>query len=153
MNGPPTFTDREKAKQAGLRSGELRRQRAKLRKLLPTLTAQQPAQTDVYASKRLLRIRRQLDSIDSMIDHETDELKLNRLILMSTRLSAIEQTLSCRPREGSLRPTRSRGPVYNTPIPEPVELAQTPQPVVNSGSQLNVTEPANTPPVQGNDSK
>lgn len=56
---------------------------------------------DTYRTKRLARVRKQLDLIDGMLETETDPTKLDRLASAQSRLSEQERQLSNR----SLPPT------------------------------------------------
>lgn len=62
------------------------------------------AQAALFCEKRILRVRKQLDSIDAMIAQETDPQRLDRLASAQSRVSEQERILSGRPLPGSQRP-------------------------------------------------
>ena len=68
------------------------------------------AKLDGYLSKRLMRVRKQVDKLDGMIEEETDPQKLDRLASALARLSEIERQLANRPLPGSFKPTAIRAP-------------------------------------------
>ncbi len=61
---------------------------------------------DTFASKRLTRVRKQLDKLDRMIDEESDPAKLDRLASAQARLAEQERQLADRPLPGSKRPAQ-----------------------------------------------
>lgn len=61
-----------------------------------------------YVNQRLARVRKQIDSIDLMLDKCRDPHKLERLSAASERLSKLEFALAGRPMPGSLRPSKVR---------------------------------------------
>jgi hypothetical protein len=75
----------------------------KLKVALAEATAQDQ---DIYRTKRLGRVRKQLDLVDGMIEAEQDPAKLDRLASAQSRLSEQERQLSNR----SLPPTLKAGP-------------------------------------------
>lgn len=106
------FKDKEKAREAARRSVEVRRAKAE-QKRLDTLAAPPTdlppvEETDGFTTERIARVRRQLRMIDSLIDHERDPQRLDRLASAQLRLSEQERVLSGRPLPGSRRPGRER---------------------------------------------
>lgn len=69
----------------------------------PTPQAQ-PQVTDGYISRRLSRVREQIDRLSDKLDEEDEPQKLDRITAAIERLSKLEQTLAGRPLPGSLRP-------------------------------------------------
>lgn len=67
---------------------------------------QLPEEASVYVSKRLVRVRLQLDRIDAMVLKEKDAQKLDRLASAQARLADQERKLAGRPDPGSYRPTQ-----------------------------------------------
>lgn len=61
---------------------------------------------DPYVKSRLIRVREQLEKIDSMMAEETDPQRLDRLASAQARLSVQEFALANRPMPGSRRPGR-----------------------------------------------
>jgi hypothetical protein len=59
---------------------------------------------DGYSEKRLMRVRKQLDTIDAMLLGETDPQRMDRLAAASARLCEQERQLAGRPLPGSYRP-------------------------------------------------
>lgn len=59
---------------------------------------------DPYIEQRLLRVRKQLNKIDGMIEEELDPAKLDRLASAQARLSEQERQLANRPLPGTLKP-------------------------------------------------
>lgn len=73
--------------------------------------AQDPPKYD-YETRRLIRVRAQLDRLDREIDAEIggDSKRLRELVDAQTRLSEQERILSGRPMPGSLRPKAPKEP-------------------------------------------
>src|ERR1051326_9250266 len=95
----------QNAREMARRSNEVQRERRR-----NTLTAQPSCHADnfpEYASRRLTRVRRQLDRIDRLMMTENDPQKLDRLASAQTRLREQERILSGRPLRGSLRPAKA----------------------------------------------
>lgn len=69
-----------------------------LKSALAQVTAED---SEIYRTKRLSRVRKQLDLVDGMIEQEIDPSKLDRLASAQSRLSEQERQLSNR----SLPPT------------------------------------------------
>jgi hypothetical protein len=57
---------------------------------------------------RLLRVRKQLNRVDRLLDAETDPMKIDRLASALLRLSEQERILANRPLPGSRRPLPDR---------------------------------------------
>jgi len=96
--------------------------------------------TDGYNVQRLMRVRKQLNRIDSMMEREDDPQKLDRLASAQARLSEQERILRGEPLPGSRRPAPERkssrgqssqghsaGSFHARPIPQPV-ASPTPKP-------------------------
>lgn len=76
-------------------------------------------QAALFCEKRILRVRKQLDSIDAMIAQETDPQRLDRLASAQSRVSEQERILSGRPLPGSQRPRQTKvKQQHNTVEPE-----------------------------------
>lgn len=100
------------AREMAARSHDSRRKRAEARQAarelaasIPQTTSQQDA-SDEFITKRLARVRKQLDRLDGMIEKEIDPMKLDRLASAQARLSEQERILAGRPMPGSFRPKK-----------------------------------------------
>lgn len=96
-------------------SVESRRRKAEGRTVEPSL------RTEPFTAKRLMRVRRQLNMIDRMIENESDPQKIDRLASASMRLSDQEFALSGRPKPGptkSLPPRRRPAPGADAGSPD-----------------------------------
>jgi len=95
------------------RSWEVRKAEAIIQPI-PAPIQSPPAQAENHAddfiAQRLVRVRKQLDRIDAMIEEEDDPQRLDRLAAASMRLSDQEFALSNRPKPGNRRPGPERGP-------------------------------------------
>lgn len=77
------------------------------RKATETLATSEPTANpivDPYLQARLIRVRKQLNKIDGLIESEEDPSKLDRLASAQARLSEQERQLSGRPLPGTLKP-------------------------------------------------
>ena len=108
----PLFTA-SNAAQMARRSWEVRKAEAIIQPI-PAPIQSPPAQAENHAddfiAQRLVRVRKQLDRIDAMIEEEDDPQRLDRLAAASMRLSDQEFALSNRPKPGNRRPGPERGP-------------------------------------------
>lgn len=91
------------------------------------LIAAMREQLPEYQTKRLGRVRLQLDRLDQMLMTETDPQKLDRLASAQSRLSEQERQLSNRPLPGTLRP-QSPGKRSKLATPEPIQPNEIPPP-------------------------
>lgn len=83
-------------------------QAARLQQLRDAVeTATLSPQAD-YTTKRLARVRLQLDRLDNMLLTERDPQRLDRIASAQARISEQERILSGRPMPGSLRPRSER---------------------------------------------
>ena len=118
----PLFTAAN-AREMGAKSHEARRQRSFMPAIYQTA---QPQSANNYVTARLVRVREQLNRIDSMMSKETDPQKLDRLALAQARVAEQERILDGRPLPGSRKPSPERpgGRYLNLgPVPEPVPAA------------------------------
>lgn len=83
----------------------LRAAQADQRANTPPLT---PQIADAFLAERLVRVRKQLDKLDSLIEEERDPNRLDRLASAQSRLSEQKRIMSGRPLPGSRRPARER---------------------------------------------
>ena len=155
----PLFTV-ESARLAGLKSAALRKQARDNPPPPPIIPLPEPSTTeeDTFHSRRLDRVRRQLDSVDAAIQTEAnrkepDGQRLNWLASAQERLAEQERVLAGRPLPGSRRPgpekgSRQRGGMLGGIEPGP---APSPQPTITAPVQV-VTQaaaaPAQVAPVQ-----
>ena len=61
-----------------------------------------------YISRRLFRVREQIERLSDLIDEEEDPQALDRIASALARLSIIERELSGRPLPGTLQPGREK---------------------------------------------
>lgn len=122
---PGVFTA-QTARAAALASVAARKAKAQ-RAREPEPPAPPPLPTDNYLSQRLVRVRAQLDLIDSRIEEELadpdcDGQRVDRLAAASARLEVQEQKLSGRHAPANAKPEtiRSKGKSWSMPEPEPV---------------------------------
>lgn len=80
------------------------------------------APCDDYRAKRLLRVRKQISRLETMLDDEQDPQKIDRLCSALARLSEIERQLAGRALPGSLKPASLRQPRQSSQA-EPIEPA------------------------------
>jgi hypothetical protein len=74
---------------------------------------------EIYKNRRLVRVRKQLERLDDMMERERDPQKLDRLASAQARLSVQEFALAGRPMPGSRRPARekpARRPCFVEPL-------------------------------------
>ena len=101
---------------------------------------------DDYTSRRLFRVREQIERLSDMLDEETDPQKLDRLACALGRVSEIERQLSNRPLPGSLRPPREDAPsVRPAPRSLPVPRLPTAPPSPASPAADELDPPAPSP--------
>lgn len=120
-----TVFDSERAKLAGIKSGESRRRQSVEAPALPVqppLTVPPPVHdnsTDEYTSASLPRVRSHLERLNKLLETETDPAKLDRLAAAFGKLSEIERQLAGRPLPGSLRPGTEKRPggLFTRPAP------------------------------------
>jgi hypothetical protein len=102
---------------------------------------------DSYVALRLVRVRAQLDRIDSMIQQEKDPQKLDRLAAASARLSDQEFALAGRPKPGNRKPgPEARRSTWSQPepafsLPQPAIPRATPgrnPPAGNGGAGVGI---------------
>lgn len=107
---------------------------------------------DSYLSRRLSRVREQLDRLDAMLLTEKDAQKIDRLASAQLRLSEQERILAGRPLPGSRRPKEE--PDKSKPKWEdmpPPEYALLPGPPPEANTQPPTTtdaQPATKPPTE-----
>jgi len=97
------------------RQNKLRREQEAMEAKLAALQQQQnpkpvatpESEDSKFILSRLVRVRKQLDRIDSMIEKEKDPMKLDRLASAQARLAEQERLLAGRPMPGSLKPKAS----------------------------------------------
>lgn len=78
-----------------------------------------------YLSKRLSRVREQIENVSDMLDKERDPQKLDRLAATLERLSDLERCLDNRPLPGSRRPGREGKPRSAAVLLEPTAASDT----------------------------
>lgn len=88
----------------------------KLKVALAEATAQDQ---DIYRTKRLVRVRKQLDLVDGMIEAEQDPAKLDRLASAQSRLSEQERQLSNRSMPPTLKASQVKTKRSASGSPEP----------------------------------
>jgi hypothetical protein len=93
--------------------------------------AVESANIDAFSRQRLMRVRKQLDRLDNMIEAETDPAKLDRLASAQARLAEQERQLAGRPLPGSFRPAAPSRP---TMFDRPKSASHTPAPPPNSST-------------------
>lgn len=96
---PAHWFTRENARELQEKGLAARKENARNRRLL---------QSDTYRTDRLLRVRKQLERIDQLIESESDARTLDRLASAQARLSAQEFALAGRPMPGAFRPVKER---------------------------------------------
>ena len=76
---------------------------------------------DSYVTRRILRVRGQLDRLGDMLDHEKDPGRIDKLCSAIARLGEQERQLANRPLPGSRRPPKdlNRRTQAYLPAPEP----------------------------------
>lgn len=75
---------------------------------------------DLYLSRRLYRVREQIERLSDMLDQEEDPAKLDRLASALERLAEMERVLDNRPGPGNRRPPREDPPSSAAkPAPRP----------------------------------
>jgi hypothetical protein len=123
------------------RSVEARRRNAAEREAAAAQAPEPPLQTpfkdplDQFSTRRLQRVREQLERLDDMISEETDPQKLDKLASAQSRMAEQERLLAGRPLPGSLRPTESgprRPGLFSAPAPE---VQTSFEPVSNAGQE------------------
>jgi hypothetical protein len=115
----------DNARAMAAKSWEARRKRAheQAEQALTALAMPQQVAEDPFILSRLVRVRKQLDRIDGMIERETDPMKLDRLASAQARLAEQERLLAGRPMPGSLKPksASTKGPTLaQQSDPEPI---------------------------------
>jgi hypothetical protein len=81
-----------------------------------------PAEPQSFISKRLARVRAQLDRLDALLANATEPKAIKELADATTRLQAQEQQLAGRPGPGTLKPVApgaARTPAYSPAVPLP----------------------------------
>lgn len=102
----PLITSQNAAEMAQ-RSHEARRQRKLAEQTKPAKPLTEPLEAgDSYVTRRLLRVRGQLDRLDAMLDDEEDPGRIDKLCSAIARLGEQERQLADRPLPGSRRPTK-----------------------------------------------
>ena len=75
--------------------------------------------TDEFTAKRLIRVRKQLERLDDMLEAEQDTKRIKELSDATTRLAEQERQLSGRPLPGTLRPDKPKSkPAQLPPAPD-----------------------------------
>jgi hypothetical protein len=123
----PRFTTAN-AREMAARSQAARRQREMQRQATSAMAAAtpqpnpRPGDNDQFVTKRLARVRKQLDRIDGLIEKETDPMKLDRLASAQARIAEQERLLAGRPLPGSRKPGKDHRTVspHDLPMPDPV---------------------------------
>lgn len=118
-NLAPPFTPAN-SREMQRRSAEARR----AKKAKATQPTEQPLELPEYLALRLVRARKQIDQVSTMLEKERDAQKIDRLASALYRLSELERTLANRPLPGSLKPTptrRARSQASYGPIEGPSE--------------------------------
>ena len=119
---PYPFSNPDFARQCGVRSVESRKlkaqqaaqQKSELHQLVSTLAAAIPetaTNKDPFVTRRLMRVREQLEKLDALASGEKDTKRLKELADATTRLSEQERILAGRPLPGSRRPREDRARV------------------------------------------
>lgn len=98
---PKILITPETAREYSRKAAEARRAK---KAALASAAAPLPPEPPDYTARRLVRVRKQLARLDSMIEQETDPVRLDRLASAQSRLAIQEQNLAGRPLPGSLRP-------------------------------------------------
>lgn len=121
-NLAPPFTPAN-SREMQRRSAEARR----AKKAKATQPTEQPLELPEYLALRLVRARKQIDQVSTMLEKERDAQKIDRLASALYRLSELERTLANRPLPGSLKPAparRARSQASYGPIETASEPAQ-----------------------------
>jgi hypothetical protein len=95
------------AREMAARSQEARRQRKMEREAAPEVPQTSPQSdddNDEFVTARLVRVRKQLNRLDNLMETETDPQKLDRLASAQARLAEQERLMAGRPLPGSCRP-------------------------------------------------
>jgi hypothetical protein len=119
---PYPFSNPDFARQCGVRSVESRKlkaqqaaqQKSELHQLVSTLAAAIPetaTNKDPFVTRRLMRVREQLEKLDALASGVKDTKRLKELADATTRLSEQERILAGRPLPGSRRPRENRARV------------------------------------------
>jgi hypothetical protein len=107
----------QNAAEMAARSHEARRQRV----LMPAIYLNpQPQHAGDYVASRLVRVREQLNRLDSIMAKETDPQRLDRLASAQSKLSEQERILDGRPLPGQRRPPPDVFKRREMPREEPV---------------------------------
>ncbi len=130
------FADVEFARQAGIKSAQMRAERKRLKIEQDAKDAEQAivaagkvlATDDTYQAKRLARVRLQLDRLSDMLDKEQDPRLIDRLTAAIDRLGKHEQFLSGRPGPGTLKPSSKPAKSRRELAPQPLPVVEQTQP-------------------------
>jgi hypothetical protein len=119
----PQFTSAN-AREMAARSQEARRQRKIEREATPMVPQSSPQpgdNNDDFITKRLARVRMQLERLDAMMEKETDAQKLDRLASAQARLAEQERVMAERPLPGTRRPTNTKQRVQVPDLPKDLD--------------------------------
>lgn len=108
------FINSENAKLLAKKSWDARRAKKQAAQEIEQASNQpsKPLQkaSDDYTASRLVRVRKQLNMLDKMLEEESSAQAIDKLASAIAKLSELERTLAGRPLPGSFRPVQSRGP-------------------------------------------
>ena len=128
----PVFTT-ETARQAAANSAIVRQSRrnaeeakvAQAEKIIAA-AAQSPAlaealgvRNDEFITRRILRVREQIERLSALLDEEEDPQALDRIASAISRLSTLEREYAMRPAPGTLKPTQPKTPKHTQLPPAP----------------------------------
>src|SRR5262245_45793669 len=101
---PRVLFTRENAREMAARSNAIQRERRRESQTLAPLSPPATGDHDPYVASRLMRVREQLNRLDSMMSKETDPNKLDRLASAQSKVAEQERILDGRPLPGQRRP-------------------------------------------------
>ena len=104
---PRVLFTRETAAIMAARSNAVQRERRRELDAMPQESRSAMISRD-YTSRRLTRVRGQLDRLDKLMGEETDPQRLDRLASAQYRVSEQERILAGRPLPGSWKPERPK---------------------------------------------
>lgn len=104
-----------KAHESRMRNKIMRQEAERNLPQISQVTAQ-PAQ-DEYVAARILRVRRQLGMLDSLLESAKEARDIDRIASAISRLSELERVLSGRPLPGSRKPLAERRNVRSVVAP------------------------------------
>jgi len=117
-------------RKGAIATAEKWKQAQNLGRLIPLTVVTDAVPLDSYVLKRLARVRKQIDKLSDMLEHEKDPAKIDKLASAIDRLAKHEHYLAGRPGPGNRKPAPERPSKPSRRDLGATELAPQPLPVV-----------------------